>query len=356
VWRLESKRAFVGAALLAAACSNGAEAGTCDLDPPGWAVGPPLPTPVYGPASTSAGGYIYSASGGTFPVGGTSTLFQRYNPTTNAWEPLAPVPTAVFGATLAYDAVGQRLFLFGGFTTSPVPVSQVHVYEIANNTWNLNGPSLPSPRANMGSGVIGGLIYLVGGNDTSPGSAAQQTWAFNPGSGTYTVLANLPTPQARSGSAVSAGKLYVISGHNQSGALVNLNYEYTPATNSWVSRAPIPIAVNQPGSTAVGAVTSECNGDIMIVSGGTPTLGGGAEAERSRAADSIQNTQLYSVPPLDSWTQGPLLPTGRFALRAEQVGDTILAFGGYDGVNTVATVDRMQGPPLPVQLQAFSVE
>jgi hypothetical protein len=338
-----------------AVCAGGAEAGTCDLDPPGWAVGPPLPAPVYGPASTSAGVYIYSASGGTFPVGGTSTLFQRYNPTTVLWEPLAPVPTAVFGATLAYDEAGQRLFLFGGFASSPVPISDVRVYDIALGTWT-TGPSLPSPRANMGSGVTGGLIYLVGGNDTSPGSAAQQTWAFNPASGTYTVLANLPTPQARSGSAVSGGKLYVISGHNQFGALVNFNYEYTPATNTWVSRAPIPIAVNQPGSTAVGAVTSECNGDIMIVSGGTPTFWEGAKAEPQRAADSIQNTQLYSVPPLDSWTQGPLLPTGRFALRAEQVGDTILAFGGYDGVNTVATVDRMQGPPLPVQLQSFSVE
>ena len=351
MWRLEWNRAFVGAALMSAVCTSGAQAGTCTTLP-AWTGGPPLAAAVYGPASTSAGGYIYSASGGTFPIGGTSTLFRRYNPASNVWEPLADVPIAVFGATLAHDAAGGRLFLFGG--VGSVVLNQVQVYNIASNTWS-TGTQLPLPRYGMAGGVIGGKIYLVGGIQSGTSVAQSQNWEFDFATQTYTPKLSLPTAQARAGYAVAGGKLYVIAGHNDVGALVTTNYEYDPATNTWATRTPIPAFANQPGAVTLGAATPECHGDIMIVSGGTPALGAKADSDPSRAPDSTPITWLYDVA-TDAWSMGPPLTTGRFALRAEQVGDIVIAFGGYDGVNTVATVDRMQGFPLPVELQSFRVE
>jgi len=53
---------------------------------------------------------------------------------------------------------------------------------------------------------------------------------------------------------------------------------------------------------------------------------------------------------------GPTLPTGRFSLQAVQAGNTLIAFGGYDGSSKVTTVDRIQGLPLPVGLQSFTDE
>ena len=332
--------------LLAAAGASGAEAGICG-NLPTWGVGPQLAEAVYGPASTTANGLVYVASGGTtFPTGAPLSLrFQRYDPTSNAWTLLADVPTPVFGATLAHDAAGGRLFLFGGSAGAPAGTQAVHVYNIGSNTWIPNFSQLPAPRFAMASGVIGGKIYLVGGFESLANVATSQNWEFDPADGTYTNQASLPTPQARTGFAVSGGQLYVISGVNQNGLLVQNHYRYTPPPiDMWDPRTPIPNPVNQPGATAIGAMTPICHGDIMIVSGGTPVLG-------------TNITQLYDVA-TNTWSSGPPLTTGRFALRAEQVGDTILAFGGYDAVAgiMVDTVDKMQGPPLPVELQSLRVE
>jgi hypothetical protein len=200
------------------------------------------------------------------------------------------------------------------------------------------------------------LVYLVGGLSNST-TVQNQNWAFNFATMTYdTTLAPLPLPRARAGSAVTGGRLYVISGEETPGGQVNTNYEYNPATNTWATKARLPLpAVNAPGATVLGAMTAECNGDIIIVGGGTPTLADKVDPASSRAPDSTDLSRLYDVAS-DTWSNGPTLPTARFGLRAAQVGDTLIAFGGYDGVSTVATVDRIQGPPLPVQLQSFGVE
>ena len=348
----EWKRAFVAAVLMVAAGASGAEAGSCtSTSLPSWtSSAPPLQDAVYGPASTTFDGKIYVASGGTFPTGGSSVQFQSYDPVSNGWTQLPNAPAALFAATLAY--AGGRLWLFGGVTTTTQ--SAVYVYDFATNTWG-PGPSMPSPRYAMASGVIGGKIYLVGGNQVGANGAQDQNWEFDPATGIYTNRLPLPTPQARAGSAVTGGRLHVVAGHNQLGNLVTTHYAYNPVTDTWQQLADITFPVNQAGATTIGAQTPACHGDIMIVSGGTPALGPGGASDPSHAPDSVAITQIYDVGS-NTWSAGPSLSTGRFALRAEQVGDTIIAFGGYAAPNTVATVERMQGFPLPVALQSFGVE
>jgi hypothetical protein len=210
----------------------------------------------------------------------------------------------------------------------------------------------------MGSGVVGGVIYLVGGLSTSP-TVESQNWAFDPASSTYTPRAPLPSPRARAGSAATGGKLYIISGQDSAGGLANTNCAYTPAGDSWdCGLAVIPTPVWAPGSTALGAMTPECHGDILIVGGGTPLVEGQTllrDSDRVPASTNI--SQIYDVA-TNTWSQNgfPLLSTARFALRAAQAGNTLIAFGGWDGANNVTTVDRIQGPPLPVQLRSFRVE
>jgi len=321
-----------------------------------------MPAAVHGHAVTSGGGFIYSASGTNIPPGGGGNvdLLQRYDPVTDTWTTsFALVPIPVVGATLAYDTAGgpdgPRLFLFGGGNVSGTILSLVQVYTFSTNSWT-TGPSLPDPRAGMGKGAFGGVVYLVGGLN-SAGVAQSQNWEFNFATGTYNTVAPLPLPRARAGAAVSGGKLYVISGRDAAGNLVDTNYEYTPPpVDMWTPRAVISTMVAGPGATVLGAMTAECDGDIIIVGGGTPfftndTLPRG----QSREPESTNISQLYDVAS-DSWSAGPTLPTARFSLRAAQAGDTLIAFGGWDGLNTVTTVDRIQGPPLPVELQGFRVE
>ena len=335
-------RAFAGAALISAMWANGVQAGSCTL--PAWASGSPLGAAVYAMAVTNCGAFIYSASGADVaPSGGNVNLFQRYDPVADTWTTLAPVPTAVDGATLACDAPGGRLFLLGGVDISLTFLSLVQVYTISTNTWS-NGPSMRGPRAAMGSGVIAGKIYLVGGCTDPPLNNPQtQNWEFDPVLGTYTPKAPLPLARCGGGSGVSAtnNRLYVVGGIGTPGFPVNTNFEYDPSTDAWATRAPLLVGVLAPGGVALSGDAS-CAGDLMIV-GGENAGGPGAL------------TQLYDVA-TNSWSSGQPLTEARSWLAAAQAGNTVIAVGGYNGSTTVNTVERIQGPPLPVALLSFSVE
>src|SRR5882672_6205987 len=76
-------RAFAGAMLLTAVGASGGQAGNCAL--PAWMPAPQVGNDVYGPAVTSAGGFVYAASGYSVSLGGWVNQFRRYDPMTNAW-------------------------------------------------------------------------------------------------------------------------------------------------------------------------------------------------------------------------------------------------------------------------------
>jgi hypothetical protein len=342
--------AFAGAAVMTAMSAGGEEAGSCSL--PTWGAASPVGTEVYGAAVTSAGGFIYSAGGYSF--GGVVNQFRRYDPVANAWTTLASVPTPVYVASLAYDAVGGRLFLFGGGDSFGNPNNLAQVYNIGANIWSA-GPPLPAPRQFMGSGVIGGFMYLVGGQSTSsPSSAESQNWQFNPATGGYLPRATLPSAVGGPGSAVSAGRLYIMGGRNSAGATIATNYEYDAAANTWATKAPVPTAVNVPGSTALSAM-APCNGDIILVGGGNPFLAAEALPRSPRVVETTNISQLYDVA-TNAWTNGPALPVARSFIGVAQAGSTLLSLGGFNGSAPVATVDRIEGPPLPVRLHGFGVE
>jgi Kelch motif protein len=330
-------RAFAGAALVATAGATGVEAGTCAL--PAWAPGAPAFT-FHAAGVASAGGFVYFAGGVRFPGPLVLSQIARYDVTANSWFAFPGPPVAVAGASLAYDAVGGRLFLFGGSDLSAV-FNVIQVYTIATNAWS-SGPPMPAARWFMGSGVIGGMSYLVGGyGSTVVGSPAEtQNWRFNPVSGTFTPLASLPSGVGGPGSGVSGGRLYIMGG--KAGTILNTNYEYDPIGNVWATRAPLPTAVYAPGSAALSGDPS-CAGDIILA---------GGEVFGSPPQTGI--TQLYNVSS-NSWSSGPTLAQARSFIGAAQAGNTLVAAGGLNGTSS-GSLDRIQGPPLPVWCQDFRVE
>jgi hypothetical protein len=331
-------QAFAGAALVVTAGATAMEAGTCAL--PAWAPGAPT-FPFHAAGVASAGGFVYFAGGVHFPGPLVLSQIARYDVTANSWFVFPGPAVAVAGASLAYDAVGGRLFLFGGSNLSAV-FNVTQVYTIATNTWS-SGPPIPAARWFMGSGVIGGMIYLVGGYaSTVVGSPAEtQNWRFNPVSGTFTPLASLPSGVGGPGSGVSGGRLYIMGGMNAASTL-NTNYEYDPIGNVWATRAPLPAAVYAPGSAALSGDPS-CAGDIILAGG-----------EGLGSPPQTAATQLYNVSS-NSWSSGPMLSQARSFVGTAQAGNTLVAAGGLFGTSSGA-VDRIQGPPLPVWCQDFRVE
>lgn len=347
-------RSLAGATLLTLAGATGAFAQVCPL--PAWTAGPVVGTDMYSPAVTSCNGLTYEAGGYSFSAAGNVNQFKSYNPVTNAWTTLANLPTATAISSLGCDAAGGRLFLFGGNTDPSTVTNIVQVYTIATNTW-APGPPLPAQRSFMASGAIGGKIYLVAGYSTGNVDPAFDTnWEFDPVTLTYTVRAPLPAMLGGAAGAVSGGRLYVMGGRNLAATQLNTVYEYNPVTNTWATKAPMPTAVNVAGGTGLGG-NAACNGDVIVVGGGNPFEPNGPAfpVSGTRAIETTAVTQLYDVT-ANAWTAGPNLLGPRSFTTAVQSGDTLLVIGGYTGTTTTAAVDRIAGPPLPVDLSGFTIQ
>ena len=88
-----------------------------------------------------------------------------YDPQTDTWATQAPMPTARAGIGVA--AVNGELFVFGGETYDPnggggEVHGEVEVFNPATNTWRSLSP-MPNPRHGIWASVIGNNIFLPGG-------------------------------------------------------------------------------------------------------------------------------------------------------------------------------------------------
>ncbi len=142
-------------------------------------------SPTISPPARSGASMAYDATTGTLVLfGGISmTTMDRYATDNDTWtfdgstwtlEEPASVPTARFGASMAYDASTGNVLLFGGFEVTP-----------SSDTWIWNGTtwaelapaSSPPPRfdASMAYDTSNGTIVLFGGlgPDAAPSPRAQ---------------------------------------------------------------------------------------------------------------------------------------------------------------------------------------
>ncbi len=71
------------------------------------------------------------------------SVLESYNPTTNAWTPRAPMPTARAGVTSG--VVNGILYVIGG-NNGPGQLNVVEAYDPVSNTWSVKAP------------VIGGYV------------------------------------------------------------------------------------------------------------------------------------------------------------------------------------------------------
>lgn len=114
------------------------------------------------PASGVIANKLYIAGGGD-GLGGTTDVLEAYDPATNAWTVLAPMPEPRNGAAGA--VIDGLFYVFGGETESGV-TNAVSVYDPETNAWSRSAP-LPTPRTTMACGAIGNTAFLAGGSNAS---------------------------------------------------------------------------------------------------------------------------------------------------------------------------------------------
>jgi hypothetical protein len=255
---------------------------------------------------------IYVIGGGT-GAGPDLRINQTwaYDPQAGTWTRKSDVPAPGIGANFgAGTELNGQVYLFGGANGPPGPVVAHRFawrYDIASDTWTRLA-DLPSDNFGAAVGAIDGKIYIAFGS-----SFLQQTWQFDPVTGTYARKADAPPvlTAARLHAVILNGELHAFAGGFNGQAHV----VYNATTNSWRTAAPMPFAATDP---AVGVL-----GGRAFVVGGRP----------------IARTQIFD-PATGSWSQGaPIVgaATGIDNTAGAVLGLKFYLVGGFDGTTSIAT-------------------
>jgi len=162
-------------------CSGGPYLGTVekyDIDTDAWSTVAPLPNPRSDLAAVAHGGKIFVFGGCTGPASSPSVTNEvdMYDPQTNTWTTLAPMPTQ--RASLVAGHSGNLIYAIGG--TDGVSALNVNeVYDISGNSWSTNTP-MPTARQEAGADSHGGRVHVVGGSTPAYGSSSNANEVFKP--------------------------------------------------------------------------------------------------------------------------------------------------------------------------------
>jgi hypothetical protein len=194
-----------------------------------WETKQPMPTPrsalsasVVNDKIYFIGGFVPSSIG--LPTPERSNLNEMYDPVTDSWTTMAPLPTAV--AYTISTVVDNKIYVLGNTGNN----NEVQIYDPHTNTWRY-GPSMPYSVAYGAGAATTGVfvakkIYLMG--EYVSGRSLIQI--FDPKTETWSTGAAMPTPRQFFSVAIVDDLLYAIGGENLSGMVIHydVNERYTP--------------------------------------------------------------------------------------------------------------------------------
>jgi N-acetylneuraminic acid mutarotase len=222
----------------------------------------------------------------------------------NCWTAKAPMPTG--RADLGIGVVNGILYAVGGTTANRL--ATLEAYDPSTNTWTTK-TSMPTARDGLAVGVVNGILYAVGG--TTDGSVNLATVeAYDPATSTWTTKAPMPTGRRYVAGAVVNGILYVIGGLSNSTTASTVE-AYDPVTNTWTTKASMPTPRD-------GAVADVING-VIYVAGGVG------------AAGSVVATVEAYDPATNTWMTRASMPSARYLFATGVLDRILYAAGGSPG-------------------------
>ena len=200
-----------------------------------WTPETNLPSAIQEVSVTAINGQVYAVGGSLNEVRSNET--RVFDPTTRVWISKAAYPGTARDH-MGIVGVGSLLYLIGGITANPQPsVTTVQRYDPSTNSWTALAP-LPAARGAMGVAALNGKIYAAGG--IRGGVAVNDFAVFDPASNAWTPLPALPTPRDHLTAAAVNGKIYALGGRNTGVCAPLKTVEvYDPATNAWSTGTPM---------------------------------------------------------------------------------------------------------------------
>jgi len=287
-------------------------------------------------AATGSNGIVYAIGGSTgLAVTTVVSTVEAYDPTTDRWSAVAPMPSARRYLMAATDRHG-RIYAIGGAAPPALAGfrNTVQRYDPQTDSWATVAP-LPAPRC-CGAVATGrdGRIYVAGGFNVQGQIGAVD--AYDPESDAWESVAPLPSPLA-GGPATAAwsnGLIYVMGGITGINTIPTVR-RYDPCADTWATVASMPTP-----RRFTDAVLSR-GGQIYVLGGTVGSVG-------------FPGTQVLAVaerydPVSDTWATTAPLTTPRGALAAA-VGPrgSIFAIGGYDGSRVLSSAEAFTPGPSDV--------
>lgn len=223
-----------------------------------------------------------------------------------SWTTKAPLPTA--RQEVAVAALGDRIFVIGGFGPGAEATATVEAYDVAADRWHTHA-SLPYLTHHAAAAVVGGRLYVVGGYTGSRlgWTRVASLHEYDPARNVWVVRAPMPTARGALAVAVIGERLHALGG--DSDGVTGAHEVYDPRTDRWAQAATMPTARDHLAAVAVG-------GRLWALGGRTSFFG-----------TQYANVEIYD-PATDSWRTTVPLPDGRGGLAAAAIGDRVYVFGG----------------------------
>jgi|HubBroStandDraft_6_1064221.scaffolds.fasta_scaffold304507_1 N-acetylneuraminic acid mutarotase len=284
-----------------------------------WKTKASMPIPEFEPQVGAINGVLYVAGGN-----GSRSL-QAFNPSTNKWSSLAPIPNTASLTDAETAVFNSQLYIIGGASLVQATFA-VMVYDPPSNTWTTRS-GIPHLNAGGVAGVIDGKIYVTTGTD---GFAYRNLLdVYDPATDAWTSLAGSSVPHQRPAGGVINGKLYVAGGADANGNPESLVEVYDPATNAWTTLASMPSAILSPA----GAVIA---GKLYAFGGYNGTM-------------SVTTVQVYD-PIKNSWTiTTPSVPVVANGSRSDVLDGIAFVVGGQNDSGTFLGTNDLyfQAPSIP---------
>ena len=225
------------------------------------------------------GGFVYPTTGGAAWVPIDNAW--EYNPAQDSWKALAPMPIKRGAAVAA--AVGDRIYVVGGATTQPwakenflsfaTPqrgLGTVQAYDPKTNSWRELMP-MPTPRNHAAIGAVNGKIYVIGGRVgaafISLASDTAIVEVYDPATDTWgTPGARMPTTRSALAYGVYNNRIYIAGGEYQDPTqqtVFRTFEEYDPASNTWSILPAMAIARHGVAAAVIGNRFYAVSGDVQ---------------------------------------------------------------------------------------------
>lgn len=198
----------------------------------------PMPVALHHPAAAAWHGRLYVVGGYTASAalaGETGTVL-RYDPRTDRWRRMRPMPTA--RAALTAGVVGDRLYAAGGAAGGRA-LATLEVYDLRRDRWR-PGPPMRRAREHLGGAVAGRAFYVLAGRDGEGNVADAER--FDARRGRWERLPAVPTARSGVAAATVAGLVVLAGGENLApgGSIFPQVEALDPRARRWRALAPMP--------------------------------------------------------------------------------------------------------------------